>query len=293
MDNRHLVINLIGGPGSGKSTTMAGVFYWLKKHMINCEMATEYAKDKVWEEDYRAMDDQIYIIGKQFHRISRLIDKVDIVIMDTSLLSSIIYDKNHSEALKQLCIEAFNKFNNKVYFIERDDISYETSGRRETSDKAKEIDNAYKDLMDELGIEYKCLHNSDSVDTIINDLIEDKYLDENKAEDVEMFKNVKKLKKKKVEHLGDHPVFKVILYNNTEVKDKLKEGLKFTSKGFDSEFIGWSRIDDKPMFKVTNLYDETDFNNFLNSKFIMPLISVEGPEIIDLVIGGPKLIIEN
>ena len=292
MDNKHLVINLIGGPGSGKSTTMAGVFYWLKKHMVNCEMATEYAKDKVWEEDYRAMDDQIYIIGKQFHRISRLIDKVDIVIMDTSLLSSIIYDKNHSEALKQLCIEAFNKFNNKVYFIERDDISYETSGRRETSDKAKEIDNAYKELMDELGIEYKCLHNSDSVDTIINDLIEDKYLDENKAEDVEMFKNVKKFKKVKIRK-GDNLAFKTILYNKTEVKDKLKEGLKFTSKGFDSEFIGWSRIDGKPMFKVTNLYDETDFANFMNSKFVMPLISVEGPEIIDLVIGAPVLISEN
>ena len=57
--------------------------------------------------------------------------------MDTSLLSSIIYDKNHSEALKKLCIEAFNKFNNKVYFIERDDISYETSGRRENSDNGR------------------------------------------------------------------------------------------------------------------------------------------------------------
>ena len=211
--------------------------------------------------------------------------------MDTSLLSSIIYDKNHSEALKKLCIEAFNKFNNKVYFIERDDISYETSGRRENADKAVEIDKAYKDLMDELGIQYKCLHNSDSVDTIINDLIEDQYLDENKTEEVEMFKNIKKLKKKKViAQVGSHPAFKVKLYNKNEFKDKLKPGLKFTSKGFESEFICYSRLDGEPVFKVTNLYDEKDFDNFMKSEFVMPLISVEGPEIIDLVIGGPQLV---
>ena len=92
--SKGLVINLIGGPGCGKSTTMAGVFYKLKKNGVNCEMATEFTKDKVWDEDYRMLDDQIYIIAKQMHRISRLIDKVDIVIMDTSLLSSVIYDKS-------------------------------------------------------------------------------------------------------------------------------------------------------------------------------------------------------
>lgn len=41
------VINLFAGPGSGKSTTCAGVFNKLKLAGINCEMALEYAKDKV------------------------------------------------------------------------------------------------------------------------------------------------------------------------------------------------------------------------------------------------------
>jgi Tfp pilus assembly ATPase PilU len=31
MEKKHLVINLIGGPGAGKSTEMAGLFYFLKK----------------------------------------------------------------------------------------------------------------------------------------------------------------------------------------------------------------------------------------------------------------------
>ena len=45
-----LVINLFGGPGCGKSTIAALLFGKLKQNGINCEMALEYAKDKVWEE---------------------------------------------------------------------------------------------------------------------------------------------------------------------------------------------------------------------------------------------------
>lgn len=47
MRNKALIIDLIGGPGSGKSTTAAGLFYKLKKLGYNCEMSLEFAKDKV------------------------------------------------------------------------------------------------------------------------------------------------------------------------------------------------------------------------------------------------------
>ena len=55
-----LIINLIGGPGSGKSTTAAGLFYKLKQMGIDCEMALEFAKDNVWEESLMTLNDQIY-----------------------------------------------------------------------------------------------------------------------------------------------------------------------------------------------------------------------------------------
>lgn len=176
MPKKSLVINLIGGPGCGKSTTMAGVFYKLKKNGVNCEMATEFTKDKVWEEDYRMLDDQLYIIAKQFHRISRLIDKVDIVIMDTSLLSSIIYDKSGSQALKQLCIEMFNQFNNMVFFIDRSDIKYHTEGRVESFERSQEIDEKYKNLMEECNIQYTSVTNEECVDVIFKKLKEEGYI---------------------------------------------------------------------------------------------------------------------
>lgn len=43
------IINFIGGPGVGKSTTALGVAYNLKKRRLNIEYVAEYAKDVTWE----------------------------------------------------------------------------------------------------------------------------------------------------------------------------------------------------------------------------------------------------
>jgi len=47
--NKALLVNLFAGPGTGKSTTMAGLFSELKFMGVNCEQAPEFAKEKVWE----------------------------------------------------------------------------------------------------------------------------------------------------------------------------------------------------------------------------------------------------
>lgn len=55
---KTLVINLFGGPGAGKSTFCASVFADLKWRDINCEMALEYAKDRVWEGSFNVLENQ-------------------------------------------------------------------------------------------------------------------------------------------------------------------------------------------------------------------------------------------
>ena len=52
-----LVVNFFAGPGAGKSSMAAGLFAELKFRGVNCELATEYAKDKVWEGSLGVFDD--------------------------------------------------------------------------------------------------------------------------------------------------------------------------------------------------------------------------------------------
>ena len=67
--NKTLVINLFGGPGCGKSTTMARLFADLKTMGYNVEMVSEFAKDLVYEMRQETMKDELYIFAKQHHRL--------------------------------------------------------------------------------------------------------------------------------------------------------------------------------------------------------------------------------
>ena len=167
-----LVINLIGGPGSGKSTTMAGVFCELKKLGVNCEMIPEYAKDRVYEQAYHTLEDQLCIFGKQAHKIWRLVGNVDIIVMDASLLNIPIYDKTHSSLLKKMALEEFNKCNNIVFFIDRGDVEYKLEGRTESLTEAQAIDAHYIDICKEYHIPFEVVENKKAIETIVNRLKE-------------------------------------------------------------------------------------------------------------------------
>lgn len=165
-----IVINLFAGPGSGKSTTCAGVFSKLKLAGVNCEMALEYAKDKVWENSLDVLDDQIYVFGKQLHRLNRLKGKVDVIITDSPVLLSIIYNKEASKYLDDLVIEQFHKFNNLNFYVVRDE-SFNPKGRVQNHEESIEKDNEIKTLLNKHNISYTTVYKHNSVDTIVNEIM--------------------------------------------------------------------------------------------------------------------------
>lgn len=169
MNKKPIVINLIGGPGVGKSTLAAKLFSTLKEMGYNCEMALEFAKDKVWEESFKTMDDQIYIFAKQFHKLWRLRDKVDVIITDSPLIMSIYYMKEPSVFFDRLVIEQFNKFDNLTYLIDREG-DYHREGRLQTEDEAKQIDLELKNLMDRNGIDFTIVKRSSAENRIVKDV---------------------------------------------------------------------------------------------------------------------------
>ena len=153
---KPIVINLAGAPGAGKSTGAAYIFSSLKQKGINCELVGEFAKDKTWEHNILALSCQEYVLGKQSYRMARCRDEVDVIITDSPLPLSIIYNTNHaiSESFPKLVMDIFNTYSNLNFFLNRVK-PYNPKGRNQTESESDELSNKIKQLYDELGIQYK------------------------------------------------------------------------------------------------------------------------------------------
>lgn len=149
---KHLkVINFYAGPGSGKSTSAAGLFYLMKTSGYNVELVTEYAKDKVYEGHLGCLEDQIYIFAKQQRRLNRLVGQVDYAITDSPLPLSILYNKDLNLTFEHLVLDTFHKYSNLNFFINRTK-EYKQIGRTQNELEARELDGKLLTLLDERGI---------------------------------------------------------------------------------------------------------------------------------------------
>ena|SRR5437762_2075314 len=147
-----IVVNLFAGPGTGKSTTAAALFAELKYEGITTELASEYAKDKVWENSLDVLSNQIYIFGKQHHRIHRLLNKVEVVITDCPLILTLWYGRHHGEKLGELVLNEHNKLNNFNVFLQRAKL-YNPAGRLQTESEARDIDGQLRKILTDNNIQ--------------------------------------------------------------------------------------------------------------------------------------------
>ena len=169
-----LLINVCGAPGAGKSTLSAYVFAKLKMMGINCELVTEFAKDKVWEKNNEALSNQIYIFAKQYYRITRCAGKVDVVITDSPLFLSPFYNKDPDidEPLKELVAKIVAKYDNLNYFLRRVK-KYNPVGRLQTEAESNEYGIHIKTMMKSFGIKFREIDGDlMSADMIIQDIVE-------------------------------------------------------------------------------------------------------------------------
>lgn len=148
-----LVVNLFAGPGAGKTTCAWEIASQLKKREINTEYVPEYAKELVWDENYKALADQEHIFEVQANRINRLIGKVDVVVTNSPILFSEIYGKNNSNDFKQRIWEEHDSHKNFNLFINRC-LRFEQQGRIHNLTESKEIDNKIKNMLEENSVYY-------------------------------------------------------------------------------------------------------------------------------------------
>lgn len=154
-----LVINIFGGPGAGKSTGAAYIFSYLKMRGVNVELVTEVAKDLTWEEASNNLKDQIYVFGKQQHRLYRCSDKVDVIITDSPIFLSTLYNKDQSidSSLRQLALDVINKYDNYNVLLQRVK-PYNPVGRSQTAEESDEIKEAIEAALIETEQEYELVN---------------------------------------------------------------------------------------------------------------------------------------
>ena len=150
-----IVVNLFGVPSAGKSTGAAYIFSQLKLNGINAELITEFAKDKVWENNTEVFKNQAYLFGKQSYRMSRCKDKVDVIVTDSPLPLSIFYNKDTvlGEDFNKTVMNVFNSYNNLNYLLLRVK-PYNPAGRHQTEKESDALKQPMVDLLNDRDIKY-------------------------------------------------------------------------------------------------------------------------------------------
>ena len=178
--NKCLVVNLFGAPGAGKSTAAAYIFSMLKFANINAELVTEFAKDMVWEENGEVFkpNNQCYLFGEQYYRLSRCKDKVDVIVTDSPLPLSILYNKGEvlKESFNTMVMDCFNSFNNINFLLLRDK-PYNPKGRLQTESESDALVGDLRKLMKDCNIKCSILRgtqeNYDEIIELVLDLIKE------------------------------------------------------------------------------------------------------------------------
>lgn len=150
----------------------AALFADLKMHGFNAELVTEYAKDKVWEHNDTVFSNQVYILGKQSYRVSRVAGQVDVIITDSPILLSAIYnpDPEIQNELEALTVKMFNQYNNLNIVLKRT-FPYQKEGRIHSEEQSSEIYYKIIGCLNQNGIGYSVFDNKDDTQQTLMDII--------------------------------------------------------------------------------------------------------------------------
>ena len=157
------LINLFGGPGIGKSSIAAGIFYKLKKKHISCNNPYEFPKTLAWDNNIPAIKDQLYVFANQHRGIAQSYGKVDYIIIDSPILFSKIYHSYYTEgypaefygdSFHKMILELHNKYDNINILLERVEGVHNEEERFQDYEESLVIDDLCKKILEENNIPY-------------------------------------------------------------------------------------------------------------------------------------------
>ena len=155
-------ICLLGGPGSGKSTTAAWLFSELKIADCSVELVSEFCKTWAVQNKPIKKWDQVYVFSSQMQQEYQFLSYgVKNIITDSPTLLGAVHGKfYHPESIMWKSILDLNKEYEKDHpsiniFLNRGNNPYIQEGRYQSYGDAMRIDESILNFMNENEIGYK------------------------------------------------------------------------------------------------------------------------------------------
>lgn len=155
------IINLYGGPGTGKSTSSAFLFYKLKSMGRDVELVREYVKNWAWEGRHIGPYDQFYFMGKQIRSEAMLFGKVDYIVTDCPVLLGGYYARRYSSptvakgilgSVLSFYESALSDGHKHIDVFLKRTKPYNQAGRYENYEQAKSVDEGVRAMLTELNL---------------------------------------------------------------------------------------------------------------------------------------------
>jgi hypothetical protein len=121
---------------------------------------TEFAKELVWECRNETFKNQIYLFGKQHHRINRVVGKVAVIVTDSPFSLAAYYDQGRSDGLRELALSEHHKNWNLCLYIRRKK-NYNPNGRIHTEKQALVIDEQVSQFLLDNNIDHFNIEGTD------------------------------------------------------------------------------------------------------------------------------------
>lgn len=145
------VINLLAGPGAGKTGTGQLLSGLLTQVGYRAHYLPEFAKLAHYRKDRAALNDQVFMLGQQGNPLTVLAEAdLDYIVMDGPLLLAALYlpTDGYFPSFEPLVVEMFNAYDNINFFLDRNPAyAHQQHGRAEDADQAKVKDKELLDLL--------------------------------------------------------------------------------------------------------------------------------------------------
>ena len=179
-----LVINILGEPGSGKSSTAAGVYYELSINGFQAEVVPEVAKAFAWETPkdkegnallHPIFEQQIFFLGEQHRGLARLVGQREIAIMECPLIMGAIYTKeDYFKNFEPLVLEQFHVYDNLNIVLERNH-KFDPLGRVHNEAQSAEVKEKLLKFLEKYNLPYIVMKTHPDINKEIVSYVRDHY----------------------------------------------------------------------------------------------------------------------